>query len=142
MTDQYITAATHIALARYQTGELDDQAIEREIERYARFLTGLSQTLANDDEPNGVEPTARTPAVPIEDSITDDYLICLEDGARLKMLKRHLRVRFGLTPQEYRRKWGLPPTYPMIAPAQSRRKSAIAKLRGLGTYARKSERAA
>ena len=71
-------------------------------------------------------------AVAIRKSITPDYLVCLEDGKRLKMLKRHLRTAYGMTPQEYRAKWGLPVDYPMVAPNYSRQRSAFAKKIGLG----------
>lgn len=80
----------------------------------------------------GQEAAAPKPAVPVSKSITDAYLICLEDGAKLKALKRYLRTRYGLTPAEYREKWGLPKTYPMTAPASARRRSEIAKSTGLG----------
>src|SRR5207249_5041966 len=72
------------------------------------------------------------PAVPVRKSITPDYLICLEDGKKLKMLKRHLRSTYGLTPDEYRQKWGLPPDYPMVAPNYAEQRSAFAKKIGLG----------
>jgi predicted transcriptional regulator len=77
-------------------------------------------------------PPPRDPAVPIERSITPDYLICLEDGRRLKTLKRHLRAAYGLTPEAYRARWGLPPDYPMVAPGYARRRSSLAKAQGLG----------
>jgi len=73
-----------------------------------------------------------SPAVALKDSITDDYIICLEDGAKLKMLKRYIRTRFGLSPDEYRQRWGLPANYPMVAPAYSKRRSEFAKKAGLG----------
>ncbi len=77
-------------------------------------------------------PTARpTPPVSIKKSITDDYLVSLEDGQRYKSLKRHLSKR-GLTPDEYRAKWGLPRDYPMVAPAYGRARSELAKVIGLG----------
>lgn len=72
------------------------------------------------------------PAVPVSRSITDDYIVCLEDGAKLKVLKRYLRTHFGLSPEEYRAKWGLPESYPMVAPAYARRRSELAKEIGLG----------
>lgn len=72
------------------------------------------------------------PAVPIRKSIMPDYVVCLEDGKRLKMLKRHLRTAYGLTPDEYRAKWGLPPDYPMVAPNYAAQRSAFAKKIGLG----------
>lgn len=78
------------------------------------------------------------PAVPISRSIGDDYIVCLEDGRKLKMLKRYLRSRYGLSPEEYRRKWGLPPDYPMVAPAYAARRSDFAKSIGLGKGVRKT----
>jgi predicted transcriptional regulator len=72
------------------------------------------------------------PAVPVRKSITPEYLICLEDGKKLKMLKRHLRTTYNLTPDAYRQKWGLPPDYPMVAPKYAEARSAFAKRIGLG----------
>ena len=72
------------------------------------------------------------PAVPIKKSLTDDYIICLEDGQKLKMLKRYIRSRYGLSPEEYRAKWELPSDYPMVAPAYAKKRSEFAKKIGLG----------
>ena len=72
------------------------------------------------------------PAVPIKKSITADYLVCLEDGKKLKMLKRHLRTAYGLSPEDYRAKWGLGSDYPMVAPNYAKQRSAFAKKIGLG----------
>jgi predicted transcriptional regulator len=77
-----------------------------------------------------VEPAK--PAVAIKKSVTPDYLICLEDGKKLKMLKRHLRSTYNMTPDEYRTKWSLPPDYPMVAPNYAAQRSAFAKEIGLG----------
>jgi predicted transcriptional regulator len=77
-------------------------------------------------------PMTQKPAVPIKRSITPDYVICLEDGKKLKMLKRYLRTRYKLTTDEYRAKWGLPADYPMVAPNYSTRRSEFAKKFGLG----------
>src|SRR5208283_3400297 len=77
----------------------------------------------------------REPAVPVNRSIQRDYLVCLEDGAKVKILKRYLK-RFGLTPGAYRAKWGLPARYPMVAPAYAERRSALAKQSGLGRVLR------
>lgn len=76
--------------------------------------------------------TGATPAVPISKSIANDYIVCLEDGKKLKMLKRYLRVHFELSPEEYRAKWALPSDYPMAAPDYSKRRSRLAKEIGLG----------
>ena len=72
------------------------------------------------------------PAVPIERSVTQDYIVCLEDGKKLKMLKRHLRTGYNLTPEQYRERWNLPADYPMVAPNYARKRSALAKMNGLG----------
>jgi predicted transcriptional regulator len=77
------------------------------------------------------------PAVPVSRSIQDDFIVCLEDGARLKMLKRYLRSRYNMSPEEYRRKWGLPPDYPMVAPAYAQRRSDFARQIGLGKGVRR-----
>jgi len=75
---------------------------------------------------------ALKPVVPIKRSVTPEYVICLEDGKKLKMLKRHLRTTYDMTPDEYRAKWGLPPEYPMVAPNYAAQRSAFAKKIGLG----------
>lgn len=75
---------------------------------------------------------AKGPAVPVKKSVTPDFLICLEDGKKMKMLKRHLQTAYGMTPAQYREKWGLPSDYPMVAPSYAQRRSALAKDIGLG----------
>lgn len=80
------------------------------------------------------------PAVPVKRSITPDYIICLEDGKRLKMLKRYLRSHYDMSPEEYRAKWNLPPDYPMVAPNYSKQRSQFAKDIGLGTGGRGGRR--
>jgi predicted transcriptional regulator len=77
------------------------------------------------------------PAVPIGRSVQHDYIVCLEDGKKLKMLKRYLRSRYDMSPDEYRRRWGLPPDYPMVAPAYAARRSDFAKQIGLGRGVRR-----
>lgn len=74
-----------------------------------------------------------TPAVPIKKSVTDTYIVCLEDGKKFKTMKRHLMTVYGMTPDDYRTKWGLPKEYPMTAPAYSRKRADVAKELGLGT---------
>lgn len=82
------------------------------------------------------------PAVPIENSIHPDYIICLEDGRKLKMLKRHLKTAYNMTPDQYRERWSLPTNYPMVAPNYAKRRSSIAKDIGLGTHPKGQKRAA
>jgi len=77
------------------------------------------------------------PAVPVKKSMTADYLICLEDGKRFKSLKRHLRTQYGMTPEQYRDKWGLPAEYPMVAPNYAVARSQLAKKMGLGQQRRR-----
>lgn len=76
--------------------------------------------------------TTQRPAVPVKKSITPEYLVCLEDGKKLKMLKRYIRSRYGLSPDQYRAKWGLPPDYPMVASNYAAVRSEFAKKIGLG----------
>ena len=80
-----------------------------------------------------VKAEVARPAVPVKKSINPDFIVCLEDGKKLKMLKRHLRTTYNLTPDEYRAKWGLPADYPMVAPNYAERRSELAKQIGLGT---------
>jgi predicted transcriptional regulator len=82
-------------------------------------------------------PPPQEPAVPIKKSIQPNYLVCLEDGKKLKMLKRHLRTNHTMTPEEYRAKWGLSPDYPMVAPNYAEQRSAFAKDIGLGRKRRR-----
>lgn len=77
------------------------------------------------------------PAVPVKKSVTPDYIICLEDGKKLKMLKRHLKTAYNMSPEEYRERWGLPADYPMVAPNYAKHRSSLAKKIGLGTKARR-----
>ena len=77
-------------------------------------------------------PGEPMPAVPIKRSVGTDYIVCLEDGKKLKMLKRHLATRYNMTPDDYRRRWGLPADYPMVAPAYAEQRSSLAKKIGLG----------
>ncbi|HKF71853.1 MAG TPA: MucR family transcriptional regulator [Stellaceae bacterium] len=101
-----------------------------------------SSLRALDHPPAHGRGDALRPAVPVRKSITPDYLICLEDGKKLKMLKRHLRSTYGLTPDAYRAKWGLPPDYPMVAPNYAEARSAFAKQIGLGRTGARAGRAA
>ena len=81
-----------------------------------------------------------TPAVPIKKSITPDFIICLEDGKKLKMLKRHLKTAYDMSPDDYRERWGLPSDYPMVAPNYAKQRSKLAKAIGLGTQQRKRKK--
>jgi predicted transcriptional regulator len=94
-------------------------------------------TLTTIDQAPGSQADRPQPAVPIKKSITSDYIICLEDGRKLKMLKRHLKTAYDMTPDEYRERWGLPADYPMVAPNYARQRSNLAKKIGLGTKRRR-----
>lgn len=82
-------------------------------------------------------PAPKEPAVPVKKSITPDYLVCLEDGRKFKSLKRHLRTKYNMSPEEYRAKWGLAKDYPMVAPNYAKARSDLAKQMGLGQGGRK-----
>ncbi|HSV29000.1 MAG TPA: MucR family transcriptional regulator [Candidatus Omnitrophota bacterium] len=91
--------------------------------------------------PQEAKAEAPKPAVPVKKSVNPDYIVCLEDGKKLKMLKRHLRTTYNMTPDEYRAKWGLPPDYPMVAPNYAMQRSDFAKKIGLGRKAGAEEKA-
>ena len=95
------------------------------------------KTLSSVDNEGAASTERPQPAVTIKRSVTPDYIICLEDGKKLKMLKRHLKTAYNMTPEEYRERWGLPADYPMVAPNYARQRSRLAKDIGLGTKGRK-----
>jgi predicted transcriptional regulator len=103
-------------------------AIIRDVHAALRRLAG--------PEPAAPEERPK-PAVPINRSVQRDYIVCLEDGKKLKMLKRYLRSRYDMSPEDYRRRWGLAPDYPMVAPAYAARRSEFAKKIGLGRGVRR-----
>lgn len=96
------------------------------------LIASIHASLTTLKAPQTAPEEKQVPAVSIKKSITDDYLICLEDGKKFKSLKRHLGVHFNMTPDEYRTKWNLPSDYPMVAPAYAAARSALAKTMGLG----------
>ncbi len=100
----------------------------------ATDIPGLIATVHETLATLGTEKAAAKPepAVPIKQSVKPDYIICLEDGKKLKMLKRHLTTAYSMTPDDYRKRWGLPPDYPMVAPNYAATRSALAKKIGLG----------
>jgi len=100
-------------------------------EQLTEFMRDVHSTLLYLEDSKESKSGER-PAVPIANSITDEFLICLEDGKKFKSLKRHLRSRYGMTPDDYRQKWGLPPDYPMVSPRYARKRSSLAKEIGLG----------
>lgn len=103
----------------------------------ASIHAALTQVSTGAVEP---EPEVKDPAVPIRKSITPDHIICLEDGLKFKSLKRHLRTKYDMSPEEYRAKWGLAKDYPMVAPNYAKARSELAKSMGLGQGGRKPAR--
>ncbi len=117
--------SSHVANNSVSVGELPQL-----IEQVFGTLKSLSDA--------GSEKDARPePAVPIKKSITPNYMICLEDGKKLKMLKRHLKTQYDMTPEEYRERWGLPSDYPMVAPNYADQRRELAKKIGLGRSRKK-----
>ncbi|WP_096702697.1 MucR family transcriptional regulator [Magnetospirillum sp. 15-1] len=102
------------------------------IQEVYRTLASVGSTPAAPERPQ--------PAVNVKKSVTPDYIICLEDGKKLKMLKRHLKTAYNMSPEEYRDRWGLPADYPMVAPNYAQHRSSLAKKIGLGTKPRKRKR--
>ncbi|HEX4198225.1 MAG TPA: MucR family transcriptional regulator [Caulobacteraceae bacterium] len=102
------------------------------IQSVHRALAGVSNGTET------VETTPKEPAVPVKRSITPDHLVCLEDGRKFKSLKRHLRTKYNMSPEDYRAKWGLPKDYPMVAPNYAKARSELAKQMGLGQGGRQA----
>ena len=122
------------------TGQLVAAYVSRNVVPVSDLPTLIStvhQSLTNLGKPQEqAEPAADLkPAVPVKKSVTPEYIVCLEDGKKLKMLKRHLATSYGLTPDEYRAKWGLPSDYPMAAPNYAKSRSEMAVKIGLGRRA-------
>jgi predicted transcriptional regulator len=105
------------------------------------LIEQVYRTLASVGGTEGTSTDRPTPAVPIKKSITPDFIVCLEDGKKLKMLKRHLKTAYNMTPEEYRERWGLSPDYPMVAPNYAKQRSRLAKQIGLGTRSRRGRQA-
>jgi len=98
------------------------------IQEVYKTLAGVGKEATLPDRPQ--------PAVSPRKSVFDEYIVCLEDGKKLKMLKRHLKTAYNMTPEQYRERWGLTPDYPMVAPNYAKRRSSLAKQSGLGTKRR------
>src|SRR5215469_4489910 len=116
--------AAHLSNAKVPSGELPG---------LVRTIYDTLASIARGDPPRG------TPAVPVAESVTSKHLVCLEDGLKLRMLKRHLRVVHGMSPEAYRARWGLPADYPMTATGYSQVRSKLAKESGLGTHGRRAQ---
>lgn len=126
-----LTLTTQIVSAHVANNTVPVSDLPQLIQEVFRTLTSVGTVPAVPERPQ--------PAVAVKKSVTPDYIICLEDGKKLKMLKRHLRTTYNMTPDEYRSKWGLPPDYPMVAPNYAAQRSDFAKKIGLGRKASEAE---
>ncbi|MGF1445736.1 MAG: MucR family transcriptional regulator [Pikeienuella sp.] len=120
-----LSLTSQIVAAHVSNNAVSNTDLPSLIETVFRTLSGLESAQPEPEQ-------EQKPAVPIKKSVNDDYLICLEDGKKLKMLKRHLSTAYNMTPEEYRAKWGLPHDYPMVAPNYSKTRKDLAKKIGLG----------
>lgn len=125
MKETLITLTSDIVAAHVSNNSVEVDAVPTLITNVYSALSGLGQ----DDEPAEVRPE---PAVSIRASVKPDYIVCLEDGKKLKMLKRYLRTNYDMTPEEYRARWELPSDYPMVAPNYAEKRRDLAKKIGLG----------
>ena len=131
---ELVRLSTELVASYLSNNAVPATAIPDIIRTVHASLTSLGKT------ESAPAPTEKQrPAVPIAKSVQDDYIVCLEDGKRLKMLKRYLRSKYNLSPDEYRRKWGLSSDYPMVAPAYANRRSEFAKQIGLGRGVRRQK---
>src|ERR1051325_9292106 len=128
-SDELLKLASEIVAAYVSNNTVPVDDLPGMIKSVHATLGGLAATTQS--EP----PTAQKPAVPVKRSVNPEFIVCLEDGKKLKMLKRYLRSRYGLSPEEYRAKWGLPADYPMVAPNYAAQRSEFAKKIGLGRTA-------
>jgi predicted transcriptional regulator len=117
-----------IVSAHVSNNAVTPDALPSLIQDVYRTLAGMGRDTVQPDKPQ--------PAVPVKKSVFADHIVCLEDGKKLKMLKRHLKTAYNMTPEQYRERWGLPPDYPMVAPNYARHRSSLAKKIGLGTKPR------
>jgi predicted transcriptional regulator len=119
--------AAHLSKNKVPSGELGN------------LIRNVVQVLSSISAGEPAPATRPDPAVPIKKSVTPDYIICLEDGKKLKMLKRHLRTAYRMSPDDYRMRWNLPADYPMVAPNYAKKRSKLAKAIGLGTRRRRRQ---
>lgn len=120
--------ASYVSNNKVEAGELPE---------LIRSVFGAIGALAEGEQEK--DPEKLKPAVPVGKSVQHDYIVCLEDGKRLKMLKRYLRSTYNMSPEDYRKRWGLPADYPMVAPAYAARRSEFAKKIGLGKGVRRKD---
>ncbi len=126
---ELLELTTEIVAAHVSNNTLPVSDLPRLIQDVYRTLSTVGGSQPAPERPR--------PAVPIKKSVTADHIICLEDGKKLKMLKRHLKTAYNMTPEEYRERWGLPRDYPMVAPNYAKHRSSLAKKIGLGTRPRR-----
>ena len=127
-----LSLTTDIVSAHVANNTVATSDISTLIEQVFRSLTAISAGSAPASTP-AAPPEKPQPAVSIRKSVTPDYIVCLEDGKKLKMLKRHLKTSYNMSPEQYRERWGLPSDYPMVAPNYAKQRSTLAKKIGLGT---------
>ena len=127
---ELIEFTAEIVAAHVGNNKLDQNELPSLIQDVYKTLSELNDVKVAQARP--------TPAIAIKKSISPDYIVCLEDGKKLKMLKRHLKTVYDLTPEEYRNRWDLPGDYPMVAPNYAKHRSSLAKKIGLGTKSRNS----
>ena len=125
-TNNLLDAACRIVAAYVRNNHLAPADLPMVIKNIHATLGGLAPGQPSD------APLQQKPAISVRKSVTPDYIVCLEDGKRLKMLKRYLRTKYRMSPEEYRAKWGLPADYPLVAPNYAARRSEFAKQIGLG----------
>ncbi len=124
MTETLITLTADIVSAHVSNNSVAVSDLPLLIQSVHNALNELDASSAAEEKPE--------PAVPIRSSVKPDFIVCLEDGKKLKMLKRHLMTHYGMTPDDYRQKWGLSPDYPMVAPNYAEQRRKLAKKIGLG----------
>ena len=129
--DTLITLTADIVAAHVSNNSVAVNDLPSLIQNVHSALTGIAAT-------GGASESRPEPAVSVRSSIKPDYIVCLEDGKKLKMLKRHLMTHYQMTPDQYRQKWGLPTDYPMVAPNYAEQRRTLAKSIGLGTKRRKT----
>lgn len=127
--EDLLAFTTEIVSAHVANNETSAAELPKLIQEVYRALAGM---IAPEPETEQLQP-----AVPVKKSIFPDYIVCLEDGKKLKMLKRHLKTAYNMTPDEYRARWNLPADYPMVAPNYAERRSGLAKKIGLGMRSKK-----
>lgn len=135
LDETLITLTADIVSAHVSNNSVAVNDLPVLIQNVHSALTGLG---SRSEEPE----VKQEPAVSVRSSIKPDFIVCLEDGKKLKMLKRHLKTRYDMTPEEYRKRWGLPDDYPMVAPSYAQQRSDLAKKIGLGTKPRARSRRA